>query len=266
MSFFLSVRQTPRPPTGRTLFPYTTLFRSIEVGTTIASATAADREIPITYTVPSTAAQDFTIAAPATGLSANPVPMAFQHMLSKIEVTVKLATSLTNNYTLSDDYEATLSVLSTTGTIDAVSATASLSATTPVSPWTVTTGTALTDYTDALEFIILPQPTYHAADTTLSTKLQITNVTIKTNTSSSTSFFTGVLKPIVFTDSTIAGGAFFPGNLYNIIVTITDVADGGTPEDPDNPIFNGLIQISSSIASWDSSTDAIDAAGAVSTD
>ena len=210
----------------------------------VVGTTTPGTAIPITYTLPTGAQQDFTIATKATGTAAangtSGVPLSFSHMLSKINiVSVELASTITN-YVIETGYSATLSVPVISGTIDAATAASSTT-----NPWTVTTPTTSTSYTGALSYMIMPQPSYNG---TL-VQLQITGVVIKTV--GGADFFSGVLKPIVFDATTITDGAAFEaGKQYNITVTITDESDGGTITDPDNPIFNNIIQVSSDVVSW----------------
>ena len=213
---------------------------NIVVGTTTAGSS-----IPITYTVPTTADQDFTIATPVLNQDAisTAVPLEFSHMLSKISVQLKLDAELDTLYTLEDTWTSELSVLYTSGTINAVTAKASTNAT----GWTLPTApTTLTAYNKDSIYIIMPQPTIN---TTTPLTLQILNVTIKT--SNGDTYFVGPLEKIEFNSSNISITDFEAGYQYNFILTVTDESKGG---ENDTPIFNGKISFTSSVSNWSSST------------
>lgn len=213
----------------------------------VVGSTSAGSSIPITYTVPSTADQDFTIATPVLNQAAisSAVPLVFNHMLSKINIQLNLSSELDTLYTLEDSWTSELSVLYTSGTIDAVTAKAS----TDAEGWTLpsTLPTSLTTYKNQSVYIILPQP---AINTTTPLSLRILNVTIKT--SNGDTYFVGPLKEIEFTSSNIDVTDFELGYQYNFILTINNSSEGG----PDNtPIFNGKISFTSTVSDWDGPTD-----------
>ena len=110
------------------------------------TATATYPSLSIAYTVPAAANQDFTIAAPKTGLSSGTVAFEFAHMLSKISVTASLSQALLDaGYTLSTTgLAAKLDVQSTGGTVDPK--------TTPAA-WT-SPNTTTASYTGAASYMI----------------------------------------------------------------------------------------------------------------
>ena len=216
-----------------------------EANNIVVGTTTAGSSIPITYTVPSTADQDFTIAEPALNKEASivPVELTFSHMLSKISIQLKLDSELEKLYTLKDTWTSELSVLYTSGTIDAVTAKASSGA----KGWTLSTApTSLTKYENDSVYIIMPQPTIN---TTTPLTLQILNVTIET--SNGDTYFVGPLEEITFTSSIMTVTNFESGYQYNLILTITDESKGGTD---DTPIFNGKISFTSTISDWSGPT------------
>ena len=209
----------------------------------VVGTTTAGTEIPITYTVPSAADQDFTIATPALDKSGpNPVHLAFNHMLSKISIKVELVDTLTSSFTLASGWTSELSMLYTSATTDAVTAVA---ATNPTG-WTLptTAPTALTTYSSDSTFIVMPQ-------TVAGNTLRIMGVTINTNPGGET-YFSGPLELITFSTTNITNiTSFEAGKQYNFVITIGGSSHGGTNNDP---IFNGKISFTSTVADWSGPT------------
>ena len=216
--------------------------------------------LPITFTVPTTANIDFTVATPVSKsqsqVTDNVVPLEFKHMLSKVVISAKLSTDLTGSgYALSTGYTATLGVGNSIGTVDAASATAAL---TPASTKTSAS------YAGYLTYYILPQ-VYVANTTNWNTSqgttedpathngdcyVTLTNVTITNNgttifptTSGSTG---GTLKAYYLEKDDISSETFIAGTQYNFVITITDLAYDSGGE----PVFNGKIEFSSTTATW----------------
>ena len=208
----------------------------------VVGTTDPGTSIPITYTVPATADQDFTICTPVLNQAAilTAVPLSFNHMLSKIYVQLVLDSELSSMYTLKDTWECDLFVLYTSGTTDAITGRATSDST----GWTLPTTApdALTTYTNDSTFIIMPQP---VINTNTPLGLQITNVTIET--SNGDTYFVGPLEKVEFTSENISVNDFGAGKQYNLVLTITESSHGGTGN---TSIFNGKITFSSSVASW----------------
>ena len=190
--------------------------------------------IPITYTVPAKADQDFTIATPVTGKNSGTVALQFQHMLSKIRIELVLDPALSSSYSLDTAYTTSLTVSYNQGTIDAFNATTS----TESGPWSLISSSNPVTYSGNTTYIIMPQQLRN------SDSLLISNVVINYNDEP---FFSGNLKPIALTTaSSIFDNAFLPGKYYLLTVTINSASHGGNPDNPDNPIFNGAITFVSS--------------------
>lgn len=224
---------------------------NIEMYESEASSTATDRSLTILYQVPAEADQDFTIAVPALNKTENPVTLSFRHMLSRILITVKLDTDLTDTYILESNWTAELGLLYDSGTIDATIATSNTS-----TAWNpANTDNDLTMYSRTFteekgcHFTILPQPLMDTPTPTM----QIKDVTI--NSANGNPYFSGDLKLMEFTSTnpvlpTILG----PGTQYNIEVTITHSSN----DDGDDPVFNGEITYSSSTTDWTTVDEPID--------
>ncbi len=205
----------------------------------VVGTTTPGTEIPITYTVPTTADQDFTIATPALDKSGpNPVHLAFNHMLSKISIKVELVDTLTSSFTLASGWTSELSMLYTSATTDAVTAVAATNAT----GWTLpsTAPTSLTTYSSDSTFIVMPQAV--AGNT-----LRIMGVTINTNPGGE-KYFEGPLELITFSSTNITNITDFEAGMqYNFVITIGGTSHGGTDNEP---IFNGKISFTSTVADW----------------
>ena len=224
-------------------------------GVTVGTPTIATPTIPITFTVPTDADTDFTIATPVktAKTSTGIVPLSFNHMLSKVKISAQLSTDLTTSkYALSSGYKATLGVPNSVGTADAAAASPAL---TPA-----TTATSAVYSGDTI-YYILPQ-TYTANTTAWNTStgadvasngncyVTLTDVTITNSgvtvfpTSGTTG---GTLKAYYLESADITSETFLAGKQYNFMITITDLAyDSGG-----NPVFNGKISFTSTVADWD---------------
>lgn len=203
--------------------------------------------IAITYTVPSDADMDFTIANPVSQTSGE-VQLSFQHALSQVKVTALLSTELTSaGYILSDGYLSTFVIPYNTATINAAYTIPTIpAATTTATPQWGTASSSPTGgatYSGKLIYNILPQSTTGCT-------LQLTDVTI-TNSSGSPVISNGTLTAYNITNSL---ADFVMGTSYTFTVTITNESTAG----PDNPIFGKVITFSSSVADWASASQAID--------
>ena len=192
-------------------------------------ATATYPSLSIAYTVPAAANQDFTIAAPKTGLSSGTVAFEFAHMLSKISVTASLSQALLDaGYTLSTTgLAAKLDVQSTGGTVDPK--------TTPAA-WT-SPNTTTASYTGAASYMIMPQSSVGCA-------VQITGgITITKN---GAEIYSGDLNKYEIVSGNVSNDQFAMGKHYMLNLTISDTSTGGGGED----IFN-IINFTANVADWD---------------
>ena len=193
------------------------------------TATATYPSLSIAYTVPAAANQDFTIAAPRTGLSSGTVAFEFAHMLSKISVTASLSQALLDaGYTLSTTgLAAKLDVQSTGGTVDPK--------TTPAA-WT-SPNTTTASYTGAASYMIMPQSSVGCA-------VQITGgITITKN---GAEIYSGDLNKYEIVSGNVSNDQFAMGKHYMLNLTISDTSTGGGGED----IFN-IINFTANVADWD---------------
>ena len=193
------------------------------------TATATYPSLSIAYTVPAAANQDFTIAAPKTGLSSGTVAFEFAHMLSKISVTASLSQALLDaGYTLSTTgLAAKLDVQSTGGTVDPK--------TTPAA-WT-SPNTTTASYTGAASYMIMPQSSVGCA-------VQITGgITITKN---GAEIYSGDLNKYEIVSGNESNDQFAMGKHYMLNLTISDTSTGGGGED----IFN-IINFTANVADWD---------------
>lgn len=193
------------------------------------TATATYPSLSIAYTVPAAANQDFTIAAPKTGLSSGTVAFEFAHMLSKISVTASLSQALLDaGYTLSTTgLAAKLDVQSTGGTVDPK--------TTPAA-WT-SPNTTTASYTGAASYMIMPQSSVGCA-------VQITGgITITKN---GAEIYSADLNKYEIVSGNVSNDQFAMGKHYMLNLTISDTSTGGGGED----IFN-IINFTANVADWD---------------
>ena len=193
------------------------------------TATATYPSLSIAYTVPAAANQDFTIAAPKTGLSSGTVAFEFAHMLSKISVTASLSQALLDaGYTLSTTgLAAKLDVQSTGGTVDPK--------TTPAA-WT-SPNTTTASYTGAASYMIMPRSSVGCA-------VQITGgITITKN---GAEIYSGDLNKYEIVSGNVSNDQFAMGKHYMLNLTISDTSTGGGGED----IFN-IINFTANVADWD---------------
>ena len=229
-------------------------------GVSVTDTTAATPAIDITFTVPTKADIDFTVATPyvTAKTSTGVVPLTFNHMLSKIIVTAQLSESLLNqHYELSSGYTASFTVPNSVGTINVASTTPSL---TPA-----TTATSA-DYQDSLTYYILPQEftpnttnwdseTGSDITTNGDCYIALSNITITNDGVTifpSTTGVIGKLKAYYFETGDIENNTFLAGKQYNLIFTITDMAYDSN----DQPVFNGQISFTSEVVDWTTTDDA----------
>ncbi|MFI3278279.1 MAG: fimbrillin family protein [Rikenellaceae bacterium] len=227
------------------------------------SAVAAE-SISIEYTVPTTADEDFTIAAPILAQTANTVALKFAHQLSKATVEVVLAKDLVDaGYKLTMDAKVEaadaigtegvdgyvpavaaqdaatveLSVFGTTATYNVMAQSVTYPAGLP---------TALTSYTKDYAdnyFIFMPQS---AEDCTIS----VTGVTI-TDPSEKVIAQSVALGTYTITEDDLANG--FEQN-YNYAITLTIDEKSITT---DGPIFGDAIVFSAETLSWTTYEDGL---------
>lgn len=196
-------------------------------------ATTTYPTLSIAYTVPAAANEDFTIAAPVTGLSSGTVPFQFAHMLSKITVSADLTQDLKDaGYSLTfTGGAATLNVNSTGGTIDPTAATPA---------WTSPNSTTAA-YSGALSYMVLPQ-------TSTGCKIQITGgITI---TKGGSTVFTGGLSEYTIANNDITGNQFQSGKQYQLILVISDTST----ENGGGNIFGDAITFTAATTPWDAVT------------
>lgn len=193
------------------------------------TATATYPSLSIAYTVPAAANQDFTIAAPKTGMSSGIVDFVFAHMLSKISITATLNQDLLDaGYVLSTTgLTAKLDVQSTGGTVDPK--------TTPAT-WT-SPNTTTASYTGSASYMIMPQSSVGCA-------VQITGgITITKN---GAEIYSGDLNKYEIVSGNVSNDQFAMGKHYMLNLTISDTSTGGGGED----IFN-IINFTANVADWD---------------
>lgn len=176
--------------------------------------------ISLTYTVPSGAQEDFTVASPQAIASANfptdgTVDLIFKHMLSKITVKVEPSDTFDINNYISDGtgevdtdspFSATFTAVSNTITVDATEAT-------PVAKAATNVGDVLA-YDSQRSYYIAPQDFANCS-------LQINGITIRDKATHS-ELFSGDLDVITFDGSELngVGAAFESGKHYVFTVTI----------------------------------------------
>ena len=192
------------------------------------TATGTYPALSIAYTVPAGADEDFTIAAPKTGLSSGTVAFEFAHMLSKISVKATLHQDLIDaGYVLSTTgLTASLDVQSTGGTI----------APTTTPAWTSPNATTAA-YTGATSYMIMPQSSTGCA-VQVTAGIQITK--------SGAEIYSGDLSKYTILAGDVPGNNFEKGKHYMLNLTISDISTDGGGED----IFN-IITFSSNLADWD---------------
>ena len=185
-----------------------------------AAPAAALGTLPITYTVPTTADEDFTVAKPVldqkSDTNAGQVAFVFAHMLSKVNIKATLAAKLTADGYALELGDAVLDVNKNVGVVEVTSADPALSIDGAAATYTK----PATDVT----YLILPQSTKGCVVT-------ITNAVIKK---------TGYLDiPVTltytFTDADVKLATFEAGKQYNLnfVVTLNE------------------IMFASSVAAWD---------------
>lgn len=175
------------------------------------------------YTVPASADEDFTIAAPILSTSSGPVNLVFSHMLAKMSFEANLEnTLLDDGFALTLNY-ATLSVKINEGE-------SSLSSPTG---WNHFVAPAKVTYTNRNTYLIMPQP---------ASNFEITlNVTITHN---GADYFSGNLKTSVL-DSIAGINDFEKGTNYHFTVTVGNLSQ----DEQGKPVFN-IISFTSNITPW----------------
>lgn len=201
------------------------------VNITFTSATVPD--LPVVYTVPDDANEDFTVATPVTQ-SSGTVPLIFNHMLSKITITADLTeTLIAAGYTIDfTGTTATVSVAQNSGTTDLTTAAA------------LTPGGSTATYSDAKSYMFIPQ---NAVGTTI----QLINVKIQHNNEE---YWDGNMKayPIV-TGNVSTDDKFEPNTHYSVVFTIAPNANDADGD----PVFGAAITFTADIADWDTETPSV---------
>lgn len=196
------------------------------------TATGTYPNLSIAYTVPAGADEDFTIAAPITGMSSGTVNFIFSHMLAKISVTATLDQNLLDaGYVLiTTGLTASLDAQSTGGTVDPKTSPAT---------WTLPNSTTAT-YTGAASYMIMPQ-------TSIGCAVQVTAGILITK--NGTEIYNGTLSKYTIGAGNVTGDQFGMGKHYMLNLTISDSSTGGGGEN----IFN-VISFTSTVTPWDTPT------------
>lgn len=200
----------------------------------IAITSSTVGNLPLTYTVPLTADEDFTIATPVTGATeaTGTVALSFKHMLSKITVAADLTQDLKDaGYSVTFS-SANVTVAKTTGATNLTTA-ADLG----------TTSGAATTYSGRKSYMFLPQGS-------VGVKIQLKDVTI--NYGSEVYLNKDLLEYTIETDK-VSTNNFVSNTHYAVNFTIQETSK----DSAGNPIFGGAIQFSSTLADWTDSTVAI---------
>lgn len=227
---------TNLPQNGPYYWPTTGTVDFYSWAPATVTATGTYPALSIAYTVPTNAAEDFTIANPKTGLSASTVAFEFAHKLAKISVTASLSQDLiTAGYTLTTTgLTANLGVQSTGGTIVPTTADAA---------WTAPNATAAS-YTGAASYMIMPQ-------SSIGCTIQVT-AGIVVKDANDHIIYSGNLSQYTIKSGdvpavgTVSANTFGMGKHYMLNLTIADDSTGGGGED----IFN-IITFSANVADWD---------------
>lgn len=200
----------------------------------IAITSTTVPNLPVTYTVPANADEDFTVATPVQNVTdtGNPVTLNFNHMLSKITITADLTQTLKDaGYTIDfTGATATVSVAQNSGTTNLTTAAALL-----------TPGVSPATYSGAKSYMFIPQDA-------IGTTIQLINVTIQHNNEG---YWNGDMKAY----SIVAGNVspddkFKPNTHYSVAFTIAPDAN----DDSDAPVFGAAITFTADIAPWDTSS------------
>lgn len=200
-------------------------FASIYGGAVVDASSVG--HLPVTYTVPATANEDFTIATPvknATSATHTPVSLQFSHMLSKITVTADLTQELKDaGYSVSFT-SATLNVAKNVGTTDLTTKAA------------LTPGGIPAEYENAKSYMFIPQDAVGA-------DIQLKGVVIRHN---GENYWTGDMKVYSIATGNISGNKFVPNTHYVASFTInSDSQSGGN-----QPVFGSAITFTASTADW----------------
>lgn len=196
----------------------------------ITSTTVGD--LPVIYTVPSTANEDFTIATPVIGTTeaTGTVALSFKHMLSKITVAADLTADLkTAGYSVTFA-SANLTVAKTNATTNL----------TTVADFSSLGGTTTT-YSGSKDYMFIPQDA-------VGIKIQLKDVIIKYGNEEYVK--KDLLEYTIKTNDVTTDNNFVSNTKYAVNFTISE-----TSKDSDNnPIFGNKIEFSANIAPWTSST------------
>lgn len=179
------------------------------------------------YKVPTSADEDFTIAAPVLGATTGPVNLIFSHMLAKMSFEANLETALAD-----DGFVMTLNYVTLSVNVD--EGESSLSS---PNGWNHSAAPAKVTYTNRNTYLIMPQP---------ATNIEITlNVSVTHN---GVDYFSGNLKTSVL--ATIPGITDFEkGTNYHFTVTVGNLSQ----DENGNPVFN-VILFTSDITPWNTET------------
>ncbi|MGL4292782.1 MAG: fimbrillin family protein [Bacteroidales bacterium] len=228
----------------------------------LADITTDDAKVQLTYTVPTTAQEDFTIATPVTVTKAeqaankNNVHFQFKHMLTKISIDVKLTDALNNagysvSYGAENKNTPSLTVIMVNGVIDASAEEPEWSGLTDKAGQGYDNNdsgvnfNALTTYTGSVSYLILPQSSPH-------TSISLPVVIKKNGVIVFEGDVTYTIKP-----DDMASNEFLPGKNYGMNITI----NGESTTGPDGkPIFGPEITFSSEVADWGTPTQPDDSA------
>lgn len=206
---------------------------------TVTATASTYSNLSIDYTVPAGADEDFTVAAPETGLSSGTVEFKFSHMLTKITVSAELTSKLTAAGYSMTFTSASLGVNSKGGTLTPT-------ATTPA--WTSPANNTSATYSGAKSYMVMPQSSENCT-------VKLVGVTI---TKGGATVFSGNMKTYTIATGNVTDNAFAKGSHYNLKLTVDAKAhdDGGEGGGTESPVFGDQIQFSAELAAeWGSGTD-----------
>lgn len=191
------------------------------------TASSTHPNLTVNYTVPATAQEDFTIAAPVTQQQGT-VPFVFTHMLSKVTITPKLSDALiASGYTIepaTGGYKADLTVAANNGTFNVK--TKALTAGTP----------ATVAYSNYNSYMVMPQ-------SSIGLKIQVRNFIIKKN---GVEMFSGDLSEFTTIAGNVTGDVLTGNKHYKVTMEINSIST-----DSNNaPIFNEIF-FDATTAPWD---------------
>lgn len=210
--------------------------------------------LPVVYTVPATADEDFTIAAPLTGKQQGDgiMALAFRHMLSKVSVRAVLNQDL---------LDAGFMMVTTDASVD-MAVSRNSASTSLVDPTPFFSNLGIEDFvtynkantypggvTVPPTFIVMPQQTIVGA----TSKISFVMKGLKIYASSGDLFFPKSVDIVNFQTysilgSDIPGDAFEAGKHYTITFTIS----ASSKDSEGQPLFNegAIIAFSSTVADW----------------